>query len=139
MSFDWQIAFALELLVIIFGFGLWFKAARAETGPKKLGRIAAIVLIILAVLLSACTLSKAFLAYKEAKDAQAKAAECTGTCPDCTLETGGGRGGPCPPGNRGPACGGTCPDNAPRGGEPCGRATPCGTCLEKEKTGGGTK
>ncbi len=59
--FNWQVAFALELLVILFGFWLWFVTARAEAGPKKLAKIVAIVIIILAVLLGICTLTKAVL------------------------------------------------------------------------------
>jgi len=133
MLFGWQIAFALELLVLLLGFGLWFKAAKAEAGPKKLGRIAAIVVIILAVLLAACTLSKAFLAYKDIKDARVGAVDCTGTCPDCSLGSGpGAPASPCPPGVSCPSLGGS--NAGAPGTEPCGRATPCGTCLEQAKT-----
>jgi hypothetical protein len=57
----WDTALALELLAVIFGFFLWFKAARAEGGPKKLAKVVAIVIIILAVLLAVCTVTRAFL------------------------------------------------------------------------------
>jgi hypothetical protein len=57
----WQIAFGIELLAVVLGFFLWFKAARAEAGPKKLGKIVAIIIIILAVLMMACTLAKAII------------------------------------------------------------------------------
>ncbi|HUV85882.1 MAG TPA: hypothetical protein VMX79_02085 [bacterium] len=57
----WDIALALELLALLFGFILWFKAARAEGGPKKLAKVVSIVVIILAVLLAACTVTRAFM------------------------------------------------------------------------------
>lgn len=59
--YGWDIALALELLALLFGFILWFKAARAEGGPKKLAKVVAIVVIILAVLLAACTVTRAFM------------------------------------------------------------------------------
>lgn len=59
--FGWDIALALELLVVVFGFVLWFMAAKAEGGPKKLARVVAIVIIILAVLLAVCTVTRAFM------------------------------------------------------------------------------
>jgi hypothetical protein len=59
--YGWDIALALELLVLLFGFMIWFKAARAEGGPKKLAKVVAIVVIILAVLLAACTVTRAFM------------------------------------------------------------------------------
>lgn len=59
--FGWDIALGLELLVVLFGFILWFKAARAEGGPKKLAKVVAIVVIIFAVLLAVCTVTRAFM------------------------------------------------------------------------------
>ena len=59
--FGWDVALGLELLAVIFGFILWFKAVRAETGPRKLAKIVAIVVIILAVLLAVCTVTRAFM------------------------------------------------------------------------------
>lgn len=59
--FGWDIALGLELLVVVFGFILWFKAAEAEAGPRKLARIVAIVVIIFAVLLAVCTVTRAFM------------------------------------------------------------------------------
>jgi hypothetical protein len=57
----WDVALALELLAVILGFMLWFKAARAEGGPKKLAKVVAIIIIILSVLLAVCTVTRAFL------------------------------------------------------------------------------
>lgn len=57
----WDVALALELLAVLFGFMIWFKAARAEGGPKKLAKVVAIIIIILAVLLAICTVTRAFL------------------------------------------------------------------------------
>ncbi|UCE28180.1 MAG: hypothetical protein JSW52_05385 [Candidatus Coatesbacteria bacterium] len=59
--YGWDIALGLELLAVVFGFILWFKAARAEGGPRKLAKVVAIVVIILAVLLAACTVTRAFM------------------------------------------------------------------------------
>ena len=58
--YGWDIALALELLAVIFGFLLWFKAAQAETGPRKLAKVVAIV-VIFAVLLAVCTVTPAFM------------------------------------------------------------------------------
>ncbi len=59
--FGWDIALALELLVLLFGFIIWFKAAKAEGGPKKLAKVVAIVVVIFVVLLAVCTITRAFL------------------------------------------------------------------------------
>jgi hypothetical protein len=59
--YGWDVALALELLVVLFGFMIWFMAARAESGPKKLAKVVAIIIIILAVLLAICTVTRAFL------------------------------------------------------------------------------
>lgn len=69
--FDWQIALGLELLAILLGFFLWFKAAQAEAGPRKLAKIVAVVIIIFATLLVACTLAKAIIKYGDYKAAKA--------------------------------------------------------------------
>ena len=65
--YGWDIALALELVALLLGFFLWFKAARAEGGPKKLARVVAIVVVILAILLMACTVTRAFMNAGEAK------------------------------------------------------------------------
>lgn len=65
--YGWDIALALELLVLLFGFMIWFKAARAEGGPKKLAKVVAIVVVILAVLLMICTVTRAFMYAGEGK------------------------------------------------------------------------
>ena len=65
--YDWQLALGLELLAVVFGFMLWFMAAKAEGGPKKLAKVVAIVVIILAVLLAACTVTRAFMYAGEGK------------------------------------------------------------------------
>jgi hypothetical protein len=72
--YGWDIALALELVAMLLGFFLWFKAARAEGGPKKLARVVAIVVVILAILLMACTITRAF------------------------MNAGAGKAGPCGPG-----------------------------------------
>jgi hypothetical protein len=59
--YGWDIALGLELLAVLLGFMLWFKSARAEGGPKKLAKVVAIVIIIFAVLLAVCTVTRAFL------------------------------------------------------------------------------
>lgn len=59
--YGWDIALALELLALLFAFMIWFKAARAEGGPKKLAKIVAIVVVILAILLAVCTVTRAFM------------------------------------------------------------------------------
>jgi hypothetical protein len=59
--YDWQIALGLELLAVVFGFILWFMAAKAEAGPRKLAKVVAIVIIIFATLLVACTVTRAFM------------------------------------------------------------------------------
>ena len=119
--YGWDIALALELLALLFGFILWFKAARAEGGPKKLAKIVAIVVIILAVLLAACTITRAFMyagagkagpygpGYKCIKMMHGAARE-GGKCPCCGEEWGPGHG----PGmmGKGPAM---------MGGKPCPR------------------
>jgi len=65
----WDVALALELLVLLFAFMIWFKAARAEGGPKKLAKVVAIVVVILAVLLMICTVTRAFMYAGEGKGA----------------------------------------------------------------------
>jgi uncharacterized membrane protein YgcG len=105
--FDWQIALALELLAIILGFFLWFKAAKAEAGPRKLAKIVAVLIIILATLLIGCTLAKAIISYSEYKAAEAYgpcAGEWAGKgpCPTCGGEHGKG---PCTGAGVGPGSG----------------------------------
>jgi len=50
MHFVGCIAITIGLLAIASGFRLWFKAHRAEDGPKTLAKVAAIVIIIIAAL-----------------------------------------------------------------------------------------
>lgn len=100
--FDWQIALGLELLAVIFGFILWFKAAKAEVGPRRLAKVVAIVVIILAVLLAACTVTRAFMyaygerpgpygpGYKYFKMMHGDFEE--GKCPTCGMVHGKGYG-----------------------------------------------
>jgi len=76
LSFGWQIALALELLVILVAFKLWFKAAKMEVGPKKLAKVVAIVVIVLALLLAVCTVTKAALSYGEYRACKAKGMTC---------------------------------------------------------------
>ncbi len=59
--YDWQLALGLELLAVVFGFMLWFMAAKAEGGPKKLAKVVAVVVVVVAVLLMACTITRAFM------------------------------------------------------------------------------
>lgn len=86
----------LELLAVLFGFFLWFKAAKAEAGPRKLAKVAAVVIIIFATLLVACTLAKAIINYSEYKaaayGAYAGAAADPGRCPRCVAVPGEGPG-----------------------------------------------
>lgn len=101
--FDWQIALGLELLAVVFGFVLWFMAAKAEAGPRKLAKIVAIVVIILAVLLAACTVTRAFMyacggkpgpcgpGYKCSKMMMHGGFE-KGVCPSCGMAHGKGHG-----------------------------------------------
>jgi hypothetical protein len=103
--YGWDIALALELLAVLLGFMLWFKAARAEGGPKKLAKVVAIIIIILAVLLAVCTVTRAFMYAGAAKGgAYYKAglmmhgghmASAGGgwRCPQCGAEFGKGYGG----------------------------------------------
>jgi hypothetical protein len=114
--FDWQIALGLELLVIVLGFFLWFKAAKAEAGPRKLAKVVAVVIIIFATLLVACTLAKALIKYSEYKAAKAYG--------PCAGEWAGE--GPCPRGGalhgKGPGMGKGRGLGPGKGGEfPCPR------------------
>jgi len=79
-TFHWQIAFALELVVVVLAFGLWFKAARAEGGPKGLARIVAIVIIVLSALLMVCTLTKAITYASGSGGAGAMGPPCEHRC-----------------------------------------------------------
>ncbi len=95
--FDWQIALGLELLAVVFGFILWFMAAKAEAGPRKLAKVVAVVIIIFATLLVACTLAKAIINYSEYKAAPAYGpcagmAAGSGPCPPCGAAYGEGPG-----------------------------------------------
>ena len=101
--FDWQIALGLELLAVVFGFVLWFMAAKAEAGPRKLAKVVAIVVIILAVLLAACTVTRAFTyAYGEKPGPYGPGYKCfkmmhgggfeEGECPSCGMAHGKGHG-----------------------------------------------
>jgi hypothetical protein len=94
--FDWQIALGLELLAVLFAFFLWFKAAKAEAGPRKLAKVVAVVIIIFATLLVPCTLAKAIINYSEYKaatyGAYAGAAADLGRCPGCGAVHGEGPG-----------------------------------------------
>ncbi|NIT35935.1 MAG: hypothetical protein GTN49_05460 [candidate division Zixibacteria bacterium] len=74
--FGWDIALGLEILVVAFGFILWFKAARAEAGPRKLAKVVAIVVIIFAVLLAVCTVTRAFMYAGEWKGGFAGKGHC---------------------------------------------------------------
>lgn len=101
--FDWQIALGVELLAVVFGFILWFMAAKAEAGPRKLAKVVAIVVIILAVLLAACTVTRAFTyAYGEKPGPYGTGYKCfkmmhgggfeEGECPSCGMAHGKGHG-----------------------------------------------
>ncbi|MEE8640199.1 MAG: hypothetical protein V3T41_07295, partial [bacterium] len=101
--YDWQIALGLELLVVVFGFVLWFMAAKAEGGPRKLAKVVAIVVIILAVLLAACTVTRAFMyACGEKPGPCGPGYKCSkmmmhggfeeGKCPSCGAVHGKGHG-----------------------------------------------
>ncbi len=59
--FLWQIAFALEMLVILVGFWVLLKAANVAAGPKLFAQIVAVIVIIISFLLAGCTLTKAIL------------------------------------------------------------------------------
>lgn len=86
----------LELLAVLLGFFLWFKAVKAEAGPRKLAKVVAVVIIIFATLLVACTLAKALINYSEYKAAvhgpYAGAAAGSGACPRCGAVRGEGPG-----------------------------------------------
>ena len=69
--FDWQIALGLELLVILVGFVLFLKADN-ESKPRTFAKIVAIVVIIFAALLAACTVAKAALYAWRGEDDEAK-------------------------------------------------------------------
>jgi hypothetical protein len=102
--YDWQIALGLELLAVVFGFILWFMAAKAEAGPRKLAKVVAIVVIILAVLLAACTVTRAFIYACDGKPGPCGPGyKCSmmmmhgggfeeGKCPSCGAVHGKGHG-----------------------------------------------
>jgi len=99
----WDVALALEFLAIIFGFILWFKAAKAEAGPKKLAKVVAIIIVILAVLLAVCTVTRAVIHGYEYKTAMK-----AGGYGKCGMPGGGPGGMMCPKcgGPMGPGMGG---------------------------------
>jgi hypothetical protein len=101
--YGWDIALALELVALLLGFFLWFKASRAEGGPKKLAKVVAIVVVILAILLAACTITRAFMNAGAAKaGVYGPGHKCfkmmhgggvaEGKCPCCGKEWGPGHG-----------------------------------------------
>jgi hypothetical protein len=115
--FGWDVALGLELLAVIFGFILWFKAVRAETGPRKLAKIVAIIVIIFAVLLAVCTVTRAFMyagggkaGWGHGYQMMHGAAYKEGKCPCCGGEWKAGHG----PGMMGMGAG-------MMGGKPCPR------------------
>ena len=70
--FEWQVALGLELLVILVGFLVFLKAADDESRPRTFVKIVAIIVIIFAVLLAVCTVTKAVLYALEDEDASGK-------------------------------------------------------------------
>ena len=123
--YGWDIALALELLAVLLGFFLWFKAARAEGGPKKLAKAVAVVVIILAVLLAACTVTRAFMNAGAAKTGP------YGPGYKCSkmMHGGGGDEGKCP------CCGGDWKGHGPgMKGEGYGKGMGHGPGMMGDKT-----
>jgi len=110
--YGWLIALALYLLVVLGAFALWFRAARADAGPRRLAKVVAVVLLVLAVLLAACTIAKALQGYGAARNAVV--VEVPGV-PDAGAE-----------GSEPNPAAISCPDHVP--GQPCTAEVPCAAC-----------
>jgi len=116
--YGWLIALALYLLVVLGAFALWFRAARADAGPKRLAKVVAVVLVVLAVLLAACTVAKALRGYGAARNAAVVA--------DLGVPAAGAEGS-----DPNPAAI-SCPDHVP--GQPCTAEVPCAACEKNAGT-----
>jgi hypothetical protein len=59
--FEWQIALALEFILIIADLALFLRASNVEAGPRSFVKVAAAVIIVLGVLLAGYTAVRAVL------------------------------------------------------------------------------